>query len=169
MIRSISNFGDGVLRVPAAEVGELTPTIQGLVDDMIETMYAAAGVGLAAPQVGESLRIFVADPSSGRRAEDLIVMINPELVECDGIQNESEGCLSVPGFEAPVARPLRAVIAGLNRAGSPHQVEGTGLLARAFQHELDHLNGSLFLDKLRGFKREMLLRKIKKLQRSGKW
>ena len=136
---------------------------------MVETMYAAPGVGLAAPQIGVSLRIFVADPSSGHREDGLIVMINPEIVERDGVQTEQEGCLSLPGFEAPVERPLRTVVRGLDRAGAPQQIEGSSLLARIFQHEIDHLDGSVFLDRLRGLKRELIVRRIKKLRRSGKW
>ena len=169
MIRPIVKYGDPVLANPAAGVDDVTPEIQRLLDDMIDTMYAAPGVGLAAPQIGVPLRVFVSDPSSGRTASDLVVMINPELVEGDGVQTEHEGCLSVPGIEAPVPRPLRAVIRGLDRDGQIHEVEGRGLLARIFQHELDHLDGSLFLDRLRGLKRELILRKIKKLRRAGDW
>ena len=136
---------------------------------MIETMYAAPGVGLAAPQVGVPLRIFVVDLSIGRDPKGLIVMINPEFVERDGVQTEEEGCLSVPGFNATVVRPSRVVIKGLDRDGESHQREGTGLLARAFQHEMDHLDGTLFVDHLRGIKRDLIVRKIRKLTRSGKW
>ena len=169
MIRPIAKYGDGVLRARATEVTDITADVQALIDDMIETMYAAPGVGLAAPQIDVPLRIFVADPSSGRTANDLLVMINPDVVEREGVQTEPEGCLSVPGFEAPVPRPTRAVVRGLDRNGTPHSVEGIGLLARVFQHEIDHLDGSLFVDHLRGLKRDMIVRRIKKLQRSGKW
>ena len=169
MIRPIMKYGDRVLRTRAIEVTDITADIQALIDDMIETMYAAPGVGLAAPQIDMSLRILIADPSSGRRADDLVVMINPDIVEREGVQAEPEGCLSVPGFEAPVARPTRVVIRGLDRDGTARSVEGIGLLARLFQHEIDHLDGSLFVDHLRGLKRDLILRKIKKLQRSGKW
>lgn len=169
MIRSIVKYGEGVLHRPADAVDEITDDIQLLVDDMIETMYAASGVGLAAPQIGVPQRVFVVDPSLGRREDGLIVMINPTVLERDGVQTHPEGCLSVPGFEAPVARPARIVIQGLNRDGESHEVEGTELLARAFQHEIDHLDGSLFLNRLRGIKRDLILRRIKKLQRSGKW
>ena len=96
-------------------------------------------------------------------------MINPDVVEREGVQTEPEGCLSVPGFEAPVPRPTRAVVRGLDRDGKLHSVEGIGLLARVFQHEIDHLDGSLFVDHLRGLKRNMIVRKIKKLQRAGQW
>ena len=169
MIRPILKYGDDVLHERAQNVGALTPEIDRLVDDMIETMYAAPGVGLAAPQVGVPLRIFVIDVSVGRDPAALLVMINPEFVERDGMQLEEEGCLSVPGFNATVVRPSRVVVKGLDRAGQPYQHEGAGLLARAFQHEMDHLDGTLFVDRLRGIKRDLIVRKIKKLTRSGKW
>jgi peptide deformylase len=169
MIRPILKYGDSVLHDRARTVDAITPNIERLIDDMIETMYAAPGVGLAAPQVGEPLRLFVVDVSVGRDPNGLIVMVNPEFVERDGMQLEEEGCLSVPGFNATVVRPSRVVIKGLNRAGEEQQREGTGLLARAFQHEMDHLDGLLFVEHLRGVKRDMIVRKIKKLTRSGKW
>ena len=169
MIRPILRYGDSVLHNQAENVTDLTLDIEKLVEDLIETMYAAPGVGLAAPQVGVPLRIFVADPSAGRNVNDLVIMINPELVTTEGIQTEDEGCLSVPGFNATVSRPLRSVVRGLNLEGESHEIEGAGLLARIFQHELDHLNGSLFLDRLRGLKRQIIVRKINKLRRTGKW
>ena len=109
MIRPILRFGEDVLHRPAALVTEITPTLQQLIDDMIETMYAAPGLGLAAPQVGVGLRVFVADVSAGHNPQDLLTFINPEFVERDGTQREDEGCLSVPGFNATVVRPSRAV------------------------------------------------------------
>jgi len=136
---------------------------------MIETMYAAPGVGLAATQVGVLLRVFVIDLSIGRNATDLIVMVNPVFVERDGTQIEEEGCLSAPGFNATVVRPRRAIVKGLDREGIAQTIEGEGLLARAFQHEMDHLDGIVFIDRLRGIKREMIVRKIQKLKKSGKW
>jgi peptide deformylase len=169
MIRPILKYGDSVLHERARTVDAVTPTIERLIDDMIETMYAAPGVGLAAPQLGEPLRLFVVDVSVGRDPNGLIVMINPEFVERDGMQIEEEGCLSVPGFNATVVRPSRVVINGLDRTGREYQREGTGLLARAFQHEMDHLDGLLFVEHLRGVKRDMIVRKIKKLTRAGKW
>ncbi|HET7218303.1 MAG TPA: peptide deformylase, partial [Vicinamibacterales bacterium] len=126
-------------------------------------------VGLAAPQVGVSARVFVADVSAGRDRNGLIVMINPTFVERDGMQLEDEGCLSVPGFNATVVRPARAVLRGLDRHGVEQTIEGTGLLARAFQHEMDHLDGVVFVDRLRGIKRDLIVRRIQKLKRSGKW
>ena len=169
MIRPILKFGEPVLHGRAEEVGEITGDIQAVVDDMIETMYAAPGIGLAAPQIGIPLRIFVVDLSVGRNAGDLMVFINPVMVELDGVQLEEEGCLSVPGFNATVMRPTRAVVRGLDRQGVERRVEGTDLLARAFQHEMDHLDGKLFLDRVRGIKRDLIVTKIRKLTRTGKW
>ena len=169
MIRPILKYGDSILHGKARPVETVTPEIERLIDDMIETMYAAPGVGLAATQVGVPLRIFVVDISVGRDPTGLITMVNPEFVERDGVQLEEEGCLSVPGFNATVMRPMRAVVKGLDRHGELQQVEGTGLLARAFQHELDHLDGSLFVDRLRGIKRDLIVRRIQKLTRAGKW
>ena len=158
-----------MLHDKARDVDAITPEINTLIDDMIETMYAAPGVGLAAPQVGVPLRIFVVDITVGRDLAGPIVMINPRFVTRDGMQLEEEGCLSLPGFEATVVRPTHVTVSGLDRDGTEHQKEGTGLLARAFQHEMDHLDGTLFIDHLRGIKRDIIVRKIKKLARSGKW
>jgi peptide deformylase len=169
MIRPILKYGDNTLHQRARPVEAVTPDVVTLVDDMIETMYAAPGVGLAAPQVGVPLRVFVVDVSLGRKPGDLIVLINPEFLERDGMQLEEEGCLSVPGFNATVVRPTRVVVKGLDRDGAVQQYEGTGLLARAFQHEMDHLDGALFVDRLRGIKRDLIVRKIRKLSRAGKW
>jgi peptide deformylase len=169
MIRPILKYGDTILHGRAQVVDAITPDIDRLVNDMIETMYAAPGVGLAAPQVGVPLRIFVVDVSVGRDSAGLHIMINPEFVERDGMQLEEEGCLSVPGFNATVVRPSRVVLKGLDRQGETQQIEGSGLLARAFQHEMDHLDGTLFVDRLRGLKRDLIVRKIRKLTRAGKW
>jgi len=169
VLRPILRLGDSILSKPAHPVGAITPEIEKLIDDMIETMYAAPGIGLAAPQVGIPLRVFVLDLSVGRDPAALHVMINPEFVERDGMQLEEEGCLSLPGFTATVARPKRVVIKGLNRLGDEQTLEGTGLMARALQHEVDHLNGCLFVDRLRGISKELIVRKIKKLSKAGKW
>lgn len=169
MIRPILRYGADVLHRPATPVAEITPDILRLVDDMIQTMYAAPGVGLAATQVGVPLRIFVADISIGRNPADLITFINPEFVERDGMQLEEEGCLSVPGFNATLARPSRAVVKGLSRDNQEQVIEATGLLARCFQHEMDHLEGTVFVDRLRGLQKDLIVRKIKKLSRVGKW
>jgi peptide deformylase len=169
MLRPIVKFGDRELATPARPVETITPEIEQLVDDMLATMYAAPGIGLAAPQVGVPLRVVVIDLSVGKRDAEIITLINPEFVEREGMQVEDEGCLSVPGFTASVARPARVVVRGLNRHGTPVTIDGTGLLARALQHELDHLDGTLFIDRLRGIKRELIVRKIRKLEKSGRW
>ena len=168
MIRPILKFGDAELHQPARAVtgdDQLGP----LIDDMIETMYAAPGIGLAATQIGVPLRLFVVDLSVGRDAKDLIVMVNPEWVTRDGMQLEEEGCLSVPGFNATVVRPARAVVRGLDREGRAQTIEATAVLARAFQHEMDHLDGVVFVDRLRGIKRDLIVRRINKLKRTGRW
>ena len=166
---TILEYPDPRLRKQAAPVLAVTPEIQKLVRDMVETMYAAPGIGLAATQVGVPLRIFVVDLSGGRDPSGLIVMMNPQLVALDGMQIEEEGCLSVPGFNATVVRPTRVVVRGRDTRWDEHEVEGTGLLARAFQHEMDHLDGRLFVDRLRGIKRDLIVRKIRKLSKAGKW
>lgn len=169
MLRPILRLGDSILSEPTRAVEVITPEIETLIDDMIETMYAAPGIGLAAPQVGVSLKIFVIDLSLGKDPAALHAMINPQFVERDGMQLEEEGCLSIPGFTATVARPKRVVVEGLNRHGETCRLEGTGLMARALQHEIDHLNSCLFVDRLRGISRDLILRKIKKLSKAGKW
>jgi peptide deformylase len=169
MIRPILRYGDHPLHQPAADVPAVDDSVQKLVDDMIETMYAAPGVGLAATQIGVPLRIFVIDISVGRSPSDLLVMINPTFVERDGMQLEEEGCLSVPGFNATVVRPARAVVRGLDRSGNEQTIHGTELLARAFQHEMDHLDGTVFVDRLRGLQKDLIVRKIRKMTRAGKW
>jgi peptide deformylase len=169
MLRPILRYGERVLHSPAAAVARFDDELQNLIDDMIQTMYAAPGIGLAAPQIGVPLRVFVVDLSVGRDPSQLITLVNPEFVEREGTQLEEEGCLSLPGFNATVLRPARAVVRGLDRDERPRVIDGTGLLARAFQHEMDHLDGRLFVDTLRGIKRDVIVRKILKLQRSGKW
>lgn len=169
MIRPILRYGADTLHQPAAPVTSITPAIDDLIDDMIQTMYAAPGVGLAATQVGVSLRIFVADISVGRNPDDLVVFINPEWVSREGMQLEDEGCLSVPGFNATVARPATASLRGLDREGRPQHIDASGLLARCFQHEMDHLEGTVFVDRLRGLQKDLIVRRIKKLTRNGKW
>jgi len=169
MLRPILRYGERPLHTPAAPVTRFDDELHRLIDDMIETMYAAPGIGLAAPQVGVLLRVVVVDLSVGRDRAQLITLVNPEFVQREGTQLEEEGCLSVPGFNATVLRPSRVVIQGLDREENLQTFEGTGLLARAFQHEMDHLDGRLFVDRLRGIKRDVIVRKIQKLQRTGKW
>jgi peptide deformylase len=169
MLRPIVRYPATVLQTPAAPVTAFDAELDRLIDDMVDTMYAAPGIGLAAPQVGVSLRVCVIDLTVGRRGGELLVLVNPEFVSRDGLQLEEEGCLSVPGFDATVARPAKAVVRALDRKGVERTIEGTGLLARALQHELDHLNGRLFIDHLRGLKRDLIVRKIRKQQRDGTW
>ena len=169
MIRPILRYGERPLHQPASDIVTIDDDVHRLVDDMIETMYGAPGVGLAAPQIGVPLRAFVVDVSVGRKSGELIVLINPVFVEREGLQLEEEGCLSVPGFNATVVRPARAVIRGLDRTGTEQTIEGRDLLARAFQHEMDHLDGLVFVDRLRGIKKELIVRRIQKLRRLGRW
>jgi peptide deformylase len=169
MIRPILRYGEGPLHQPAADVTTFDEALQRLIDDMIETMYAAPGIGLAATQIGVAQRLFVIDLSLGRASGELIVMVNPVFVEREGTQLEEEGCLSAPGFNATVVRPQRAVVKGLDRDGVERTIEGRDLLARAFQHEMDHLDGIVFIDRLRGIKRDLIVRKIQKLKKTGKW
>jgi len=169
MRRPILRYGDPVLHTKATPVPAITRAIDTLIDDMRETMHVAAGVGLAAPQVGESLQVCLVDLSAGRRPDQLLVLINPDVVERDGLQLKEEGCLSVPGIEATVPRPLRLTVRALDRDGDMREIRAEGLLARAIQHEVDHLNGVLFLDRLRPEYRWALTRRISRLRRAGKW
>jgi peptide deformylase len=169
MIRPILRYGEQPLHTPASEVTVFDDDLQRLIDDMIETMYAAPGIGLAANQIGIPRRLFVVDTSVGMRAGDLIVMINPSFVARDGMQLEDEGCLSVPGFNATVVRPARATLRGLDRHGEERTIEATGVLARAFQHEMDHLDGLVFVDRLRGIRKDLIVRRIRRMKRMGKW
>jgi peptide deformylase len=169
MLRPIVLFGADVLQKPAETVTNISDAEIQLVQDMIETMYKAPGVGLAANQVGVPKRIMVTDPSSGEKNNQLITIVNPEIVDTDGEQYEEEGCLSVPGFSASVVRPEKVILRGLDLNGKEITIEGKGLLARAFCHEMDHLNGVFFLDHLSFLKRDMIKRKIRKLMKQGEW
>jgi peptide deformylase len=162
MTRPILTYGHPILRQPARPVANFDDDLDRLIDDMAATMYAAPGVGLAANQVGSPLRLFVANPSEDHDPSKLLVVINPELVEADGELVTEEGCLSIPDFRQEVRRARRVLIRGLDRAGRPIQVEGEDLLARIFQHELDHLNGLFFVDRLSPAKHDIILRKLKK-------
>jgi peptide deformylase len=168
MVRPILRHGVSVLHECAAPVSAITPDIVQLVDDMIDTVHAAPGIGLAAPQVGVPLRVFVIDLSIGARPSEMVVLINPRFTERDGMQLEEEGCLSVPGLTATVARPMRVVARGLGRDGREVGFEGAGLLARALQHEMDHLDGYLYLDRLWGVRRSVLMKRIEARNRNGR-
>ena len=169
MILPIRKYGDDVLRNPAGPVTEIDASIQQLIDDMIDTMYAAPGVGLAANQVGVSKRLMVIDLSVGKRAGECYVFINPEIVESQGEVTEEEGCLSIPDFVEIITRPERVKLRFLDRNGEQREMWGEGLMARAMCHEIDHLDGTLFVDYLRGFKKDRILKKIAKLSKAGMW
>jgi peptide deformylase len=169
MIRPILRYPAPILHQKAVDVPAVTPEVTALIDDLVETMHGASGVGLAAPQVGLSERLFVIDLSVGKSPSDLIVLINPTFVRRTGMQLEEEGCLSVPGFHATVARPLHVVVRGLDRNGQERTIEAHGLLARALQHEMDHLDGVLFIDRLKPVQRRLILRRIERLRQRGQW
>ena len=169
MILPIRKYGDDVLRHPTAPVETIDASIHKLIDDMIETMYAAPGVGLAANQVGVSKRLMIVDLSVGKRPGECHVFINPEIIESTGEITEEEGCLSIPDFVEIVTRPERVKLRYLDRNGEQREMWGEGLMARAMCHEIDHLEGTLFVDYLRGFKKDRILKKIAKLSKAGMW
>jgi peptide deformylase len=169
MLRPIVLYGAEVLTKPSKPVVHISDAEVQLVKDMVETMYKAPGVGLAAPQVGIGKRIMVTDPSAGEKRNQLVTIVNPIIAESEGEQLEDEGCLSIPGFSAVVLRPKRVVLKGLDMNGKEITVEGKDLLARAFCHEMDHLNGVFFLDHLSFLKRDLIKRKIRKLVKQGEW
>ena len=169
MIRPILLWGEPVLEKASAPVTNITDAEIRLVQDMTETMYKAPGVGLAAPQIGVSQRIMVTDATGGELKGRLLTIVNPEIVAAEGEQYEEEGCLSIPGFAANVLRPKKVVLRGTDLDGKEIVLEGSDLLARAFCHELDHLNGLFFLEHLSFLKRDMMKRKIRKMIREGKW
>ena len=170
MVRKILKYGEPVLERVAEPVTEFgTRELETLIDDMWETMYAAKGVGLAAPQIGMAKRISVIDTSVGEDESKKIVIINPEVTTREGKQTGEEGCLSIPGFREPVTRANSVTVSAQNEKGERIELEGDELLARAFQHEIDHLNGILFINHLSTLKRDIIRRKIKKLQKAGEW
>lgn len=158
-------FPEAVLRQKAGPVTTFDVALQQLIDDMIQTMYAAPGVGLAAPQVGVSLQLFVVDITSGRDVQGLMTFINPEITHMEGRMQDDEGCLSFPSVYGPTPRAARVRVRGLNRTGEAVEVEGEGLLARALQHEMDHLQGMLFFQRMGPAARDLVMRKFKRAQR----
>lgn len=159
----IKKYPEKILKEKAAPVESIDGNLQRLIDDMVNTMYAAPGVGLAAPQVGVSKRLIVIDVSMKEEEKTpLIVLINPEIIEGEGIVEDEEGCLSLPQYITTVKRAERVVVKGLNREGKPIEIEGTGLLSRALQHEIDHLNGILIIDRISPIKREFFKKRFKK-------
>jgi peptide deformylase len=168
-ILPIRKYGDDVLRNPTTKVEQFDAPLQQLIDDMIDTMYAAPGVGLAANQVGVGKQLMVIDLSVGKRSGECHVFVNPEIIESEGEITEEEGCLSIPDFVEVVTRPERVRLRYLDRHGVEREMWGEGLMARAMCHEIDHLQGTLFVDHLRGFKKDRILKKISKLAKSGMW
>jgi peptide deformylase len=164
-VLEIRKFPEPVLRKKAVPVEEINGAIKTLIDDMVDTMYAASGIGLAAPQIGESLRLIVSDVSVNEERRPLIVLINPEIVYSEGKVSSEEGCLSIPGYVSTIERASIVHVKGFDREGKEVEIEATGLLARALQHEIDHLDGILFVDRLSPIKREFFrkryLRRLK--------
>lgn len=169
VIYPIVKYGAAVLERKAAPVSEFDAKLKKLVEDMFESMYAANGIGLAAPQIGISLQLTVIDITSGKDPSARLVLANPEILSTDGVQREEEGCLSLPGFHAVVARPVRVTIRARDVTGRWFTRTGEELLARAFCHETEHLHGKLFLAHLSMLKRDMIRRKIRRLARAGEW
>jgi peptide deformylase len=170
MTYSIVLFGEPVLESQAATVTEFdTPELNKLIDDMFESMYAAKGVGLAAPQIGISKRIAVIDLSVAEDPQQKIVLINPEIVRKDEFQTGEEGCLSLPGFREQVTRPKNVTVRAQNLKGDWFEMNGEELLARAFCHEIDHLNGRLYISHVSALKRDLIRRKVRKLVKAGEW
>ncbi len=170
MILDIKKFPEDVLKKKAlpVEIAEVD-SIQGLIDDMIQTMYNAHGIGLAAPQVGISKRLIVVDVSTKEEKHPVIVLINPEIIEADGFIDSEEGCLSIPGFVSTIKRAEKVVVKGINRKGESVRIEATGLLSRALQHEIDHLDGILFIDRMSSIKREFFKKRyLKKISSVSK-
>ena len=165
----IVKYGDPILEKPAATISKFDAELEELAEDMFATMYAAQGIGLAAPQIGKSIRIAVVDVTSGKNPEAKIVMVNPEVIHFEGEKREEEGCLSIPGFRGYVVRPQFVTVKAQDAKGEPFEIRGEDLLARAFCHEIDHLNGILFLQHLSMLKRDLVRRKIKKLKKQGEW
>lgn len=169
MIYPIVKYGQEVLDKPGAPVTEFDGDLEKLVADMFETMYAANGVGLAAPQIGLSLKLCVIDVSCGKDPNSRLVLANPVVLASEGEQVEEEGCLSLPDFRAKAARPLRATVRAQDRSGAEFTLSGEGLLARAFCHETDHLVGKLFISHLSRLRRESIKRQIRKMVKAGEW
>jgi peptide deformylase len=169
MIYPVVKYGVLVLESPAAPVEKFDEGLAKLCADMFESMYAASGVGLAAPQIGIGKRLAVIDVTLGKNPEAKIVLANPEIIHAEGEQREEEGCLSVPGFRGNVARPLYITLRAQDAAGKSFEMNGEGLLARAFCHEIDHLDGVLFLKHLSLLRRDLIRRRIRKLQKKDEW
>ncbi len=170
MMYTIVMYGEPVLEKQAETVTNFnTPELHKLIDDMFESMYAAKGVGLAAPQIGISKRIAVIDLSVGEDPNQKIVLINPEIIGKEEMQTGEEGCLSLPGFREQVTRPRKVKVRAQNLKGETFETSGDDLLARAFCHEIDHLNGRLYISHVSALKRDLIRRKVRKLVKAGEW
>jgi peptide deformylase len=170
MVYPIVKYGDPVLESEGADVSEFdTPELDQFLADMFESMYAAKGVGLAAPQIGFSRKIAVIDTSNNEDPAQKLVLINPKILHIEGRQEGEEGCLSIPGFREQVRRGKRVTVRAQNAKGDWFEMTGEDLLARAFLHETDHLHGRLYISHISNLKRELMKRKIKKMQRAGEW
>lgn len=169
MIYKIVKYGDRVLEQVSQPLTQFNDKLKTLTEDMFATMYAAQGVGLAAPQIGLSMHLAVIDVTSGKNPEAKIVLANPQIIHMEGEQREEEGCLSVPGFRGSVLRPRFVTVRAQDVTGKTFEMRGEGLLARAFCHETDHLNGMLFIQHLGVLKRDLIKRKIRKLVKAGDW
>jgi peptide deformylase len=169
MIYPIVKYGDPVLEKPAAPVEVFDDQLRKLLDDMFESMYAAHGVGLAAPQIGISRRIAVIDVTFKEDPNAKLVLVNPEIIHTEGKQKGSEGCLSIPDFREPVTRPMRVTVKAQDATGKWYEKTGEEMLARAFMHETDHLNGRLYIHHISALKRDLMKRKIRKLVKAGEW
>ncbi|HZV86092.1 MAG TPA: peptide deformylase [Candidatus Binatus sp.] len=168
-IYKIVKYGDPILEKPTVAVNKFDDEFEQLTEDMFASMYAAQGVGLASPQIGKNLRVAVVDVTVGKNPEAKIVLANPEIIHAEGEVREEEGCLSIPGFRGNVMRPQFVTVRAQNAKGETFEIRGENLLARAFCHEIDHLNGILFLQHLSMLKRDLIRRKIKKLKKQGEW
>jgi peptide deformylase len=169
MIYPIVKFPDPILQRASAPVTEFDDELRKLVADMFESMYAAQGIGLAAPQIGIPKRLTVIDLSNKKEPKDKIVLINPVITLQEGKQVEEEGCLSLPEIREKVRRSARVIVRAQDEYGKWSEREGSELLARAFQHEIDHLDGVLFIFRISALKRDLILRRIRKMQRAGEW
>jgi peptide deformylase len=169
MIYHIVKYGDAVLEKPAAAVNKFDDELRQLVDDMFESMYAAHGVGLAAPQIGICKRIAVIDVTFKEDPDAKIVLVNPEIIHVEGRITSNEGCLSIPEFREKVTRARRVTARAQNVKGETFEVAGEELLARALLHETDHLNGKLYISHISALKRDMMKRKIRKMVKAGEW
>ena len=168
-IRDVIRYGDARLLADNAPVDPASAELPVLIEDMIATCHAAPGIGLAAPQIGVNLRVAIVDLSVGADPAAVLVLVNPEVLEVSGEQKEEEGCLSIPDLSEKVVRPQRVRVRAADISGSFREIEGTGLLARALSHEIDHLNGLLFVHRLRGLKRELTWKKIERSKRKAGW